>query len=269
MPGADMLTAGTETTITPLLLDTLTGQLEQAAERAIEFIPELILGAIILAVGYVVATRLEPVVARAVDRMRVDQQLDGSHISDALGYNERPASDDQPPAGEGDGPGHPPQGPGPRGPRVGPVARATGVVVKYYVILFAVFLAAENMGLDRLGEWMERLIAYAPEFLAGVAVIIVGLVFADYAATRTRNAEFAAEHEYGGIVAALVRATLYVVVLVVGLEMIGFDLQVVYIVLDGVASAIGVGITVAIALAAGVAAALFAKDYYEERSTES
>lgn len=249
----------------PLLIDNVTDSLEQTVEDSlidlIEFVPELIVGVVILAAGYLIGSRLEPVVARFVNTVQVDERVESSRLGDAVADEPERQSDG------GTNPGRQPQretvGVGP-GRQYGPIARAAGLAVKYYVILFAAFVAAERMGLARLGESVERLVLYAPTFLAGVAVILVGLLFADYAAQRVRASDLATESAYGVWISALVQGLLYLLVLVVGLEMIGFELRIIYTIVDGVASAIGVGLTFAIAVAIGIAGGLFARDYYQE-----
>ncbi|GEM_PF-5077804 len=243
----------------PLLADHLEETVEGAIEEAIDFLPELIAGLIILGIGYIIAGRLGPFAARLVDQLQVDSQVQESKVGDLL--------DTQPP-------GQPPQGQPPQGqappqqPQLRPLSRATGVVVKYYILLFAFYLAAIRMGLEETSLWMERLVEYAPQFLGGVAIIIIGIVLADYAIARARNSELATESAHGHWVTGAVGALLYAIVFIIGLEMIGFDLQIVYIIVDGIASGIGVGLTVAIALAVGVAAAFFARDYYEKNYSD-
>jgi len=249
---------------TPLVIDNVTDSLEQTVEDSlvelIEFVPELIVGAVILAGGYVIGSRLEPVVARFVDTVQVDERVESSRFGDAVADDPERQSDgdtnrgQQPQGAAGVGPGR----------QYGQIARAAGLAVKYYVILFAALVAAERMGLSRLGEGVERLVMYAPTFLAGVAVILVGLLFADYATQRVRASDLATESAYGVWISALVQGLLYLLVLVVGLEMIGFELRIIYTIADGVASAVGVGLTFAIAIAIGIAGGLFARDYYQE-----
>jgi len=48
---------------------------------------------------------------------------------------------------------------------------------------------------------------------------------------------------------------------VIGLEMIGFELEIVYLIVEGIVLAIGLGIAAAIALATGVAAGFCAKNH--------
>lgn len=258
---------------TPLLTDELTDTLEEAGEDAIAFLPELAAGLLILLLGYVAGRILRPIATRLVGRTQVDRRLEGTTAGDLLGLGRGPAPDrpreqgGQPPQGQG---GQPPQGraePAPGRP-YGPLATAVGLFVKYYVLLLALVLAAERWGLEQLTDWADGLLGYAPEFLAGVAVIVVGIAFADYAARRTRQSDLATERGYGTTLTALVHGGLYLLVFVVGLEMLGLDLRIVYMLVDGVASGVGVGLTVAVALAIGAAAGLVFREYYREEISD-
>jgi hypothetical protein len=278
MPDNQVLLDSTAAVRTPLLIDDLRNTLEAGAEDAIAFLPALFAGMFILVIGYIVGRALKSVAVTLIRRIQVDLRFQETTVGELLGVQHerrsgrggagqpRDAGQQGQPS-RGGQQGQPSRG-GQQGQQPGqqhgPVANAVGVVVEYYIILFALLLAAERWGIDQMSVWVERLLEYAPEFLAGVAIILVGVVFAEYAGRRTRDSHLVAESEYGVWITALVRGALYFVVLVVGLEMIGIDLRVVYMVVDGLSSGIGVGITVGIALAVGVAAGLVVKDYYEE-----
>lgn len=241
------------------ILDEFVDTIDESLRDLINYLPDLLVAIIILAIGYLIASGLQSFVAGFVSRFGIDNTLRGTEIGETI---QQPRSDG------GANPSQPPQNQGagrPPGTRQhGPVASAAGVAVKYYVLLFAAFLAAERLGIPELSDWLQGIIDYAPSFFAGTAVIIVGLVFADYAGKRTRNSELARESNYGVWITGLVRGVLYAIVLIVGLEMVGFDLEIVYIVADGVVSTIGVGLTFAIAVAIGIAGGLAARDYYQE-----
>lgn len=239
--------------------DTLSDTIDESLKELVNYLPEVVVALAFLAVGYVIATRLGPFVTGLVGRFGVDERLQGTWVGETI---QEPRSDG------GVNPNGAPQGQGAAGrapaPRYGPIANATGAAVKYYIILFAAFLAADRLGIPELSQWIEGLVDYAPSFLAGAAVLIIGLVFADYAARRTAGSELAEQSEYGVWITSLVRGVLYAIVLIIGLEMFGFELEIVYLITEGITSTIGVGLTFAIAVALGVAGGLAAKDYYEE-----
>lgn len=134
--------------------------------------------------------------------------------------------------------------------------------VKYYVVIFAVFVAADVAAFQQLRPWLQTLVVYVTKILAGGVIILVGLVLADYAVRHSRESDVVQESEYSGWIPAVERAVLYGIV-VVGLDMAGVNLKIVYMIVDGITSAIGLGIVAAIALGLGVAAGLLAKDYVD------
>lgn len=227
-----------EAVTAPMLADTFTDTTTGALESLIELLPAIILAAVLLVVGVAVGRKVEPVVANLVGRANLDSHLETSPLGSML---------------EGSS---------------GSVASAAGVIAKFYVVLFALYVAVEMLGFAEVGAWLETAVAYVPELVAGLAVILVGVVLAEYAADQTRQSEVAEESDYGAWLAAGVKALLYVIVVVIGLEMIGIDLTIVYLLTEGLATALGLGITAALALAIGVAAGFFAKEYAERHFEE-
>ena len=222
----------------PLLTDTFTDTIEGSLESVIELLPMIALAALVIGAGVFVGQKLESIVAPLVGRANLDSHLESSPLGSML---------------EGSS---------------GSVASAAAVIVKFYVILFALYVAVEVLGFTEVSAWLETAVAYVPELVAGLVVILVGVALAEYAAGQTRQSEVAEESDYGAWLAAGVKTLLYVIVVVIGLEMIGIDLTIVYLLAEGLATAIGLGITAALALAIGVAAGFFAKEYAERHFEE-
>lgn len=224
--------------VVPLFVDTFTTTIENAIEMSITQLPRVVGGLVILVAGMILGAQLDPVVVRLCRRVGLDERFDDTPI-DALG-----------------------------GGDPGALSRAIGTVVKYYVILFAALIAVDVTGFQELNTWLETLVVYVPNLLAGVAVILVGLVLTDYAVRQTRASEVVARSEFGLWIPPVVRATLYVIVFVVGLDMIGINLEIVYLIVEGITSAIGIGIVAALALGLGAAVGLLAKDYVDRELDE-
>ena len=201
----------------------------------IEAFPTVLLVVLILGVGSIVARRIRAPVEAAVGRLTIGDRLA-----------------DTPLAGAVEDSGH--------------IARLAGALVQLYGFLFVVLLAAEVADIGVISEFAALLVRFVPELVAGGVIIVAGLVLGDIAAARARSTVVVTESAYGGWIVATVTATIYVVTAVIGLETIGFELQIVYLIVEGLVSAIGIGIAAAIALAVGVAAGFYAKEYIEPRA---
>lgn len=218
----------------PLFVDQFVASWEGAIETIIAKLPGIVGAAILLLAGVYLGRVLGTVVERLGRQVGLDELVADSPLQSL-----------------GDG--------------TGSIAGAVGVVVKYYVIVFAAFVAVRYVGFAPLETWLQTLVVYLPRALAGVGIILVGVVLAEYAARQTDASAAVQGSEYGPWVTASVRALVYFFVAIIGLDMLGINLEIVYIVVRGVTSAIGLGITAAIALAIGVAVGFAAKEYADRR----
>jgi len=217
----------------PLFVDQFVASWESAINAIIAELPGIVGALVILAVGVYLGRVLAGVVERLVRQVGLADAFADSPIESLLGED-------------------------------GSLSSALGVVVKYYVVVFAAFIAVRYVGFGILEEWLRTLVVYLPRALAGVGIILIGIVVAEYATDQTAASEAVQGSEYGAWVRAAVRAILYFFVAVIGLDMLGLNLEIVYLIVDGVTSAVGLGITAAIALAVGVAVGYAAKDYAED-----
>lgn len=213
----------------PLVVDTLVNTVEGTLESIIEGFPTFVLVVFVLLVGYLVARR-----ARAPVERLVESVTDGDRVAETP---LEPVVDEP-----------------------GGVARAVGVIVQLYVLVFAVLVAAEVAAVAVLSEWAEILLRFVPALVGGGAIIVAGLILGDVVGERTRTATAVANSDYGDWIVAATTGLVYVVAIVIGLETVGFDLQIVYLIVEGIVSAIGLGIAAAIALAIGLVAGVYAKE---------
>lgn len=223
--------------LAPLIIDTFTQTVEMGIQSAIRQLPGVAGAVVTLLVGYVLGSQLEPIVADLGDRVGIDDRIAASWIAPLF---------DEMPAG---------------------ASRALGAIVKYYVFLFAAFVAADIAAFQQLTPYLETLVVAVPNVLAGVAIILIGIAVTDYAVGQTRNATVVEESAVGHWIPAAVRALLSAIVVIIGLDMIGINLKIVYLIAEGVSAALGLGIVTALALGLGVAAGLLARDYLDQIDT--
>ncbi|WP_136689999.1 mechanosensitive ion channel family protein [Halorhabdus amylolytica] len=219
--------------VVPLFVDTFSTTFGNAIEMIITQLPRFFGGLAILLGGLLLGVRLQPVVVGLCRRTGIDEVFDDTPVAALFG-------------GE-----------------AGAISRAVGAAVKYYVILFGALLAVDVTEFQELNTWLKTLVVWVPQALAGVAIILVGLVLIESAVRQARRSDVVEESDFGVWIPATVRATLYVIVFVIGLDMIGINLEIVYLIVEGITSAIGLGIVAALALGLGVATGLFAKEYVD------
>lgn len=221
----------------PLIIDTLIDTAEESIEGIVESLPTLLLFLVVLLIGVFVATWIRTPLERLVMQVNIATRLEETPIDDAIDENQT-------------------------------VVRLLVVVVQVYVLLFAVLVAADLAEITIISQWAEILVLYVPSALGGLLIFLVGFIAANAVSRQLRGATVIQESNYGSWIVGAISGTILFVAAVIGLEMLGFELQIIYLIVDGLASAIGLGIAAAIALALGVVAGFYARDYLNEESVD-
>jgi small-conductance mechanosensitive channel len=212
---------------TPLLQLAIPDYLQETIAGTVAILPRIVGAIVILAIGWIVGRFLGSVVARIARRGDLDGRLRDTPVTKVVGSGERS------------------------------VSRALGKVTSWYVYLLAFLAAANTLAIDVLSTWISEAVSYLPAIVAGVLLILVGFVFADFIADAIARTETITDARYTSMVADGVRFFVYFVVLVMGLDTMGVDVQILYL----FAQALAVGLAVGVALAIGIAFGWGGKDY--------
>ncbi|MFC3477406.1 mechanosensitive ion channel family protein [Halobacterium litoreum] len=203
--------------------------LREAVNEAIAFLPNLLGAVVVLVVGWLVGRVVGRAVRRVANAAGLDERIEGSSVDRFLGREER--------AG----------------------AKTLGRLAAWYVYLVTVLAAANVLAIDTLSEWLSTAVSYLPAFLAGIVLIVVGFVLADFVADVVARTETVTGTGYTDVFADGLRVFLYFVALVIGLDTMGVDVAILYV----FAQAAAWGVAAAIALAAGIAFGWGGKDYVQ------
>ncbi|QLD89246.1 hypothetical protein HWV07_09470 [Natronomonas salina] len=205
-------------------------QFREALGAAITFLPRLIGALIILLIGWVVGRAIGGVVERLVDRVELDEMVLETPLGNILGGTERA------------------------------VAHAFGTLTRWFVYALAILAAADVLAIAVLSEWINTAVSYLPAFVAGLLVIILGFVVADFVGDAIKRTEAATRTGYTNWVATGVQLFLYFVVIVIGLDTMGIDVGILFV----FARAMAWGLAVALALGLGISFGLGGQDYVRE-----
>lgn len=215
----------------PLPLQTgLSNALQNALADAISFLPQLIGALVVLVVGWVVGRLLGGLVRRTVDRLNVDSRVYETPVGRLLGGSEHA------------------------------VSRSLGKATAWFVYAVTILAAANVLAIDTLSAWLATAVSYLPAFIAGALVILIGFVLADFLADVIARTETVTDTGYTDVFADGVRAFLYFVVLVIGLDTMGVDVAILYV----FAQAAAYGLAAGVAIAIGVAFGWGGKDYVHD-----
>lgn len=204
--------------------------LQETVASLVAFLPRLVGAIIILAVGWFLGKIAGRLVERFVDTTEIDRRVRDTPLGGILGGTERA------------------------------VSHAAGEVTKWFVVAIAVLAAANVLAIALLSQWISTALAYLPAFIAGLLIIVLGFVVADFigdAITRTRAAT---ETAYTSWFATGTRMFLYFTAIVIGLDTMGIDVGILFV----FARALAWGVAAAFAIGAGLAFGLGGREYVED-----
>ncbi|MFC4437324.1 MULTISPECIES: mechanosensitive ion channel family protein [Natrialbaceae] len=204
--------------------------LQDPVAELVTFLPRLIGALVILFIGWIIGRLAAGVVRRLADGVELDRMVLETPLGRILGGTEQA------------------------------VSSAFGSLAKWFVYALAILAAANALAIPTLSEWISTAVSYLPAFIAGLLVIVLGFVVADFIGDVIERTQAAAETAYAGWFANGARMFLYFTAIVIGLDTMGIGVGILYV----FARALAWGLAAAVAIGAGVAFGWGGKDYVSE-----
>ncbi|WP_459190730.1 membrane protein [Halosimplex sp. J119] len=194
--------------------------IEQTLADIVAFLPRLVGAVIILVIGWLIGIAVGKAVQRLTDAIELDRMTMGTPLGRIMGGSE------------------------------GAVSSTFGKLAKWFVVALAVLAAANVLAIDLLSEWVSTAVSYLPAFIAGLLVIVVGFVVADFIGDAIMRTRAATQTSYTSWFATGTRMFLYFTAIVIGLDTMGIDVSILYTFAEafawGLAAAIAIGVGIAI-----------------------
>lgn len=204
--------------------------LTELVSNVVAFTPRLVGAVVVLLIGWVLGGIVARAVAEISDRIEMDRAVLATPIGSILGGTE------------------------------GAVSKAFGTLAKWFVFALAILAAANILAVALLSEWIATAVSYLPAFAAGLLVIVLGFVLADFIGDSIERTQAATENSYTGVFATGVKLFLYFTVVVIGLSTMGIDTTI----LMTFSQALAWGVAAAVAIGVGGAVAWGGKDFVHD-----
>jgi len=204
--------------------------LQETIAGMIAFLPRLIGALLILLIGWFLGRIVAKIVQRLTDAVELDRMTLGTPLGRMLGGSERA------------------------------VSRAFGKIAAYYIYFLAILAAADVLAIAVLSEWVNAAVSYLPAFIAGLLIIVVGFILADFIGDAIERTAGTTTDQYRRFFADGVRMFLYFIAIVVGLDTMGVNVEILYI----FGGALAFGLALAIAIGAGLAFGLGSREHVRE-----
>ncbi|WP_247728625.1 mechanosensitive ion channel family protein [Halovivax limisalsi] len=204
--------------------------LQDPIAEIVTFLPRLVGAVVILLIGWIVGRLAGRVVRGIADGVELDRMVLETPLGRILGGTERA------------------------------VSGAFGKLAKWFVYALAILAAANALAIPTLSEWIATAVSYLPAFIAGLVVITLGFVVADFVGDVIERTRSATGDVMTSWFASGARVFLYATALVIGLDTMGIDVGILYV----FARALAWGLAAAVAIGAGIALGWGGKDYVAE-----
>jgi hypothetical protein len=191
--------------------------------KLVDLTPVILGSIVVLVVGYVLGRVLGSGVSRVLDKVGVDDAVRKTAIGRAL---ERSGVS---------------------------VVRFFELIVRWFVYLIAILTAANILNIAVLSSFLASVVQYLPRFIAGVFIIILGIILADFVGDAVKAVGREARAEFSMVLGDALKVFLYLIVIIMGLSVMQIDVRILYVFSTALAwgTALGVGAAIAIAFGLG------------------
>lgn len=110
-------------------------------------------------------------------------------------------------------------------------------VVFWIVMLFFIAAAASSLGMNFFASWLSAFLAYVPQLLAGLVILIGGYLLANIAGAMAHSAAESAEFSQPNLIGTCTKIAILFTSLVIGVEQLGINIQFIttlFIVVSGI-----------------------------------
>ncbi|MDH5769691.1 MAG: hypothetical protein OEZ25_00155 [Candidatus Bathyarchaeota archaeon] len=188
------------------------------------FIPTAIGVIIVLAIGWIAGRLIGKGVSKVLDKVGVDDALKKTIIGRVL-------------------------------ERAGVTCvRFFDLIVRWFVYLIAILAAVDILKIEVLSTLMSRIVQYLPSLIAGVFILMLGVIVADFIGDSAEAFFEEAKVAYSDILTNGLKFFMYFIVIVMGLSVMKVDVTILYTFANSLAwgAAIGIGVGLGIALGWGL-----------------
>lgn len=216
------------------LVEEMRGMLTDLWNYLLELVPKLILGIIVLFIGYLVARLVKSMVGRFIgylDRV-INKNLSGRQLQVNL-------------------------------------SSSRSFIAKAFfwiIIFFFITLFTEILGLPVITSWLAGLGDYLPRLLAGVVVIFFGIIFSRLASDLIKSRTFRGGLYDSAVLGRVAKYSIMVISIIIAINQVGIDISFLTTLTYILLGALLAGAAVAFGLGAKVSVSNILASYYIART---
>ena len=222
------------------ILNTLAETLDKVADRVMQFLPQLVVMAIIVLIGMFVAWVLQVIVRRVLGLAKLGKISETSGVTALLSKAALPS----------------------------PVDLLSRLVF-WVVWLIFILVGLEELGVVALQEQIARLLMFLPQIFVALLIVFVGLLAANFFSRATLLAAANANYPSPRLLANVVRLLISILAVTMAFEQLGLGQHAILIAFAIAFGAVMFGLAIAFGLGGrDVARRILEKQFSEEKDEE-
>ncbi len=120
----------------------------------------------------------------------------------------------------------------------------------WLTIIFVATLALRTAGFPTMADWLSQASSYIPNILLGIGIILFGYILSRLASEHGANQTSLARTGQHVLISRIYQLTIFVIALLIGLDLIGLDVTFLVALFAAAAGAVSLGLSVAFAFGA-------------------
>ncbi len=179
----------------PSILNKFSLAMQSTGSQLADFLPQLLIAMFVLFVGWMVATLLRTIIVRSSNRLgHLWQKVAAKETLEPLRHHKPPV-------------------------------RIIGELTFWIVIVASLVLAAESLGFESFSTLLAGMLSYLPLAVGGFLVVLVGFVVGSLANNLIASAVISAGLEQGEMLGRAAQFIIISISIIVGIDQIGFDVE--------------------------------------------
>jgi hypothetical protein len=219
------------------MIEVIQESFANAIATTVSYLPAIIVAIIILLIGWFVGRFGGKVVSKVLDKIGVNEAVDKTIIGETIKKSGMT------------------------------IVGFFDAVVRWFIYIIFIMAAVNVLTIDILTGFMHELVLYIPHLIAGIIVLVVGLILVNVIMNWVEEQLTSREVEYADIIAPVLKALFFLVVIVIALDQLLINTTIIYAFVVPLAWGIAAGIAIALGISLGWGIKDIVAEYMKEKLT--
>jgi len=220
------------------MMETIQASFADAVGTMVGWLPRIIVAIIILLIGLFVGRIAGKIISKVLDKVGVDDAVDKTIIGDTIKKSGMTT--------------------------VG----VFDALVRWFIYVIFIVAAVNVLEIEALTTFMHQIGLYIPHLIAGIIVLVVGLILVNVVMNWVGEQLTTREVAYADIIAPVLKALFSLVVIVLALDQLLIETTIIYTFLVPLAWGLAAGIAIAIGISLGWGIKDIVAEYIKEKLKE-